>query len=125
MICLHVYLHVSYEVNDSRHIENLILCVLLLTNALSCRWPYTANKTDVETIHPFHAFVFISHPFYPQTDHVFMVGEGAERLAMDLGVPSIDNNSLVVERSVKQLRREMTYGMGIHRQYKESGCQDQ
>jgi beta-aspartyl-peptidase (threonine type) len=53
-----------------------------------------------------------------KTDHVLIVGEGAEKFAAEkAGLPQIDNATLVTERAVKMLQKNQVFAKTVHNHY--------
>ncbi len=52
-----------------------------------------------------------------KTDHVLLVGTGAERFALKMGIPKVENAQLVTSDGVKRLKKHGVFNKAIRNLY--------
>jgi len=64
----------------------------------------TLRAGGVGCVERVRSAITLSRKILSESPHVYFVGEGAERFAVEHGMELIDNNELVIEREVERLR---------------------
>ncbi|CAG0915927.1 unnamed protein product [Notodromas monacha] len=52
-----------------------------------------------------------------KSDHVLLVGEGAEKFAARNGLPAVDNSNLITEYALKNFKKNQVFNRSIHNSY--------